>query len=335
MNGLGAVGVDGVPLSAVRRCMSVLSPHLLKIVNKSLVTCQFPESWRLGTVVAVYKQAGDPSIASNFRPITLLSHLSKIVEKVVFNQFATYISERNILYERQYAYRHCHSTEDAVLDAVDWICQNIDSGYVSTIITADLSKAFDSIDHGVLLCKLGWYGIDPSWFASYLGGRSQVVRGGSATATAVTHGVPQGSIVGPILFSLFCNDLPCHLDVEPVIYADDTHLLDRAKPEPQHLIALKARIENTLSVMQNWYRLNSLKMNPQKTECIVIGSRQSIKNTGVFNLTRAPLGYSAERAPLGGGGQILPPLPNSRTNRRSEAGEAAIESPEREDSNAH
>ena len=130
------------------------------------MTCQFPESWRLGTVVPIYKQAGDPSIASNFRPITLLSHLSKIVEKVVFNQLATYISERNILYERQYAYRHCYSTENAVLDAVDWICQNIDSGYVSTIITADLSKAFDSIDHGVLLCKLGWYGIDPSWFAT-------------------------------------------------------------------------------------------------------------------------------------------------------------------------
>ena len=136
--------------------MPVLAPHL-RIVNKSLVTYRFPESWRLGTVVPIYKQAGDPSVASNFRPITLPSHLSKIVEKVVSNQLSDYISQRNILYKRQYAYRHCHSTEDAVLDAVDWISQNIDSGFVSTIIAADLSKAFDSVDHGALLCKLGWY----------------------------------------------------------------------------------------------------------------------------------------------------------------------------------
>ena len=186
---------------------------------------------------------------------------------------------RNILYKRQYAYRHCDSTEDAVLDAVDRISQNIDSGFVSTIIASDLSKAFDSVDHGALLCKLGWYGVCHSWFASYLGGRSQVVRGGSATPIAVTHGIPQGSIVGPILFSLFCNDLPCYLDVEPVIYANDTHLLDRAKPEPQNLAALKVLIEITLSIMQNWYRSNSLKMNPQKTEFMMIFGFKTSKHS--------------------------------------------------------
>ena len=100
MNGSGAVGGDGVPLSAVRRCVPVLAPHLLRIVNKSLVTSRFPESWRLGTVVPIYKQAGDPSVASNFRPITLLSHLLKIVEKVASNQLSDYISQRNILYKR-------------------------------------------------------------------------------------------------------------------------------------------------------------------------------------------------------------------------------------------
>ena len=171
-----------------------------------------------------------------------------------------------------------------MLDAVDWISQNIDSGYVSSTVAANLSKAFDSVDHGVLLCKLEWYGIDPSWFASYLSGRSQVVRGGSTTPTIVTHGVPQGSMVGPILFSLFCNDLPCHLDVEPVIYADYTHLLDRAKPDLQNITALKARIERTLFTMQNWYRSNMLKMNPQKTEFILIGSCQNIAKSDDFHL---------------------------------------------------
>ena len=91
-----------------------------------------------------------------------------------------------------------------------------------------------------------------------------MVRGGSATPTTVTHGIPQGSIVGPILFSLFCNDLPCYLEVEPVIYADDAHLLDRANPDTQNLTALKARIENTLSIMQNWYRSNSQQLVPRR-----------------------------------------------------------------------
>ena len=283
MNSSGAVGSDGVSLSAVKRCLPVLAPHLLRIVNTSIVTCVFPETWKVATVVPIFK-SGDAATPSNFRPISLLSHLSKVTEKAVCDQLSDYLALNNVLYGQQYAYRHCHSTEDAVLDAVDWISRSIDEGEICSLTAADLSKAFDSVDHDVLLTKLGWYGIDPSWFASYLNGRSQVVRGGSATPLAVTHGVPQGSIAGPILFSILINDLPCHLSCKVIGYADDTQLLDRAKPGPLNLSALQTRIQSTLATMESWFKTNSLKMNPTKTDFILIGTRPNIKKTRDFHL---------------------------------------------------
>ena len=157
-----------------------------------------------------------------------------------------------------------------MLDAVDWVSLAIDEGEICSITTADLSKAFDSVDHGVLLNKLGWYGIDPSWFASYLSGRSQVVRGGSATPLSVTHGVPQGSIAGPILFSILINDLSCHLSCKVIGYADDTQLLDRAKPDDQNLSALQTRIQTTLATMESWFKANSLKMNQKRLSLFLL-----------------------------------------------------------------
>ena len=164
-----------------------------------------------------------------------------------------------------------------MLDAVDWISRNSERGEISSITDADLSKAFDSVDHGVLLSKLGWYGIDAGWFQSYLSGREQLLRGGSATLP-VSFGVPQGSIAGPILFSLFTNDLHCHLPGCRVIaYADDTQLLDHSLPDPQNLARLKVRMENSLYSLQLLFRSNSLKMNPSKTDLCIIGTRHAIK----------------------------------------------------------
>ena len=174
-----------------------------------------------------------------------------------------------------------------MLDAVEWISQNSERGEISTITAADLSKAFDSVDHGVLLSKLGWYGVDPAWFRSYLDGRRQLVRGGEAVLP-VRFGVPQGSIAGPILFSLFTNDLHCHLpDCRVIAYADDTQLLDHSLPDPQNLTLLKERLENSLNTMQHWFSTNSLKMNPEKTDLILVGTRQAVKKAGDFHLSIA------------------------------------------------
>ena len=172
MSSSKAVGIDGVPLFAIKKCFSVIGPHILHLINSSIYWCTFPDAWKIARVTPVFK-SGDRSDLNNFRPISILSVLSKIAEKVVCIQLTSYLSNNHILAPSQYAYRACHSTEDALLDAVEWLSRAVDQGHVATLTTIDLSKAFDSVDHSMLLRKLEWCGIASDWFASYLEGRSQ------------------------------------------------------------------------------------------------------------------------------------------------------------------
>ena len=188
------------------------------------VTCTFPNTWKLATVVTLHKSDAKDE-TSNFRPISILPVLSKVCEKIVCIQLSAYLAHCHLLSPSQYAYRTGHSTEDALVDAVEWMTRRVDDGEVVAVTSIDLSRAFDSVDHDVLLTKLCWYGIDPDWFRSYLAGRRQVVRGGFLSLP-LSHGVPQGSLVGPILFSIFTNDLPSYLPHGRLVsYADDTQLL--------------------------------------------------------------------------------------------------------------
>ena len=288
-----AVGHDGVPLSAFRQCFAVIGPHILHLVNASLSSRTFPSSWKLALVVPLHK-SGSRDSAVNFRPISILPVLSKVCEKVVCNQLASYLHTACILSPSQYAYRRCHSTEDALTDAVEWMTRRIDRGHIVAVTSVDLSRAFDSVDHDILLAKLSWYGIDPGWFASYLGGRRQVVRGGSLSLP-ISHGVPQGSLVGPILFSIFTNDLPSYLPHGRLIsYADDTQLLDSALPND--LSVLKKQQEDTLLSVQSYYTSNSLKMNPSKTTLLLVGTGQNLKKTSSFSLNIS--GHTLQPSPF-------------------------------------
>ena len=184
----------------------------------------------------------------------------------------TYLTTNHILCPQQYGFRPGLSTEAALLDAVTFATDNIDRGLVTSLVTADTSKAFDSVEHGRLLDKLGWYGIESGWFAAWLGGRTQIVRGGSISME-VTHGIVQGSVLGPILFLIFTNDLAQHIPHGRIVmYADDTQFLDADCPSDSQ--ALKSRIEETLCIGLKWFTQNRLKINPAKTEMIVLKSRR-------------------------------------------------------------
>ena len=282
MSGSKAVGLDGVPINAVRKCFPVVGPVLLNLINCTIRTGVFPSKWKVALVVPLHK-SGDVGIAKNYRPISLLSVLSKITERVVCNQLTGYLSENKILSDAQFAYRRGHSVEDALIDALDWVTKRIDSGHIVSITALDLSKAFDSVNHSVLLSKMGWYGIASDWFASYLTDRRQMVRGGTSVLP-VTCGVPQGSIVGPILFCLTVNEIQNFLPHGRLIsYADDTQLFDSSPKDSASMTSLRNRLKESLMSIEMWLRVNSLKMNPSKTEFSLLGTRQAVKENSDFH----------------------------------------------------
>ena len=265
----------------LRLTLPVVGPHLLRLVNCSIVNCDLPPLWKAAVVTALHKK-GDTDDPNNYRPISVLPVVAKLCERVVCTQLMSYLVQHHILCPQQYGFRPGLSTEAALLDAATFATENIDRGLVTSLVTADTSKAFDSVEHGRLLNKLGWYGIEPDWFSAWLRGRTQTVRGGSE-ALDVTHGVVQGSILGPVLFLLFTNDFPQHVSGGKVIimYADDTQFLDA--DYPLNIQALKSRVENSLSVALKWSVQNRLKINPAKTEMVTLRSRHlHVENFSVY-----------------------------------------------------
>ena len=166
----------------------------------------------------------------NYRPVSLLTSISKVFEKVVFTQLYEYFDKHNLFFSSQYGFRKKHSTEMAGLELTDRILKDIYNKDISLAIFMDLSKAFDTLDHQILLNKLKYYGVNDislKWFSSYLTGRQQYVEtdGFSSGLLPLTTGVPQGSILGPLLFLIYMNDIPHATDYfDFILYADDKSL---------------------------------------------------------------------------------------------------------------
>ena len=286
MSSSKAVGPDSVPLSLLRECFAVIGPHLLHVVNHSLASGRVPAVWKLATVVPLHK-GGELTEPSNFRPISVLSVVGKLVERVVCTQLLEYVTTHHILVDSQYAYRPQHSTEDAVIDIVSHAIANMDSSMVTSITSTDLSKAFDCVDRPALLAKLECYGISPHWFADYFADRRQTVKGGQASSLEVRFGVIQGSIVGPLMFLLFTNDIQCYLSesCKIVSYADDTQLIHSALPSTSGLAGLRSRVELDLAAISQWFHCNGLKINPSKTEFIVLGTPAHTRKVTGMSIT--------------------------------------------------
>ena len=272
MSSSKSVGPDGVSIQLLRRCFEVVGPHLLHVINSSLRTGSVPALWKKAIIVPLHK-SGPTSEPGNFRPISVLSVVGKLTEKVVSDQLLKYVTDNHIISDNQYAYRPRLSTEDATLDLVTQISRNMDAGQVSTVCSCDLSKAFDCVNRTSLISKLQCYGISPHWLEGYFENRQQIVKGGT-DSKEVPFGVVQGSILGPLLFLIMTNDLQCYVSssCKLVSYADDTQLVHSGLPTDSGLEDLRTIIESDLKMAAAWYKTNGLKINPTKTEFLVVGT---------------------------------------------------------------
>ena len=270
MSSSKASGEDGITVAMLRMTFSVVGPHLLNIINSSLTSGVIPVCWKTATVMPIFK-SGCREDPSNYRPISILPTVAKLAERVVCTQLLEYLISYDVLCDEQHGFRPGRSTESAMLDAVSYLTTGMDQGMVSCLTTADTSKAFDSVQHRRLLDKLGWYGIDCHWFENWLSDRCQRVRGRSGAAVAVDHGVIQGSILGPILFLLFTNDLTSSLSGgKVVLYADDAQFIHGS--DPKDMEGLQNSVQTTLSRAKDWFVQNGLKINPQKSEILLVAS---------------------------------------------------------------
>ena len=179
-----------------------------------------------------------------------------------------------------------HSTVSSLLEATDKWAYNIDRGKVNAVVFLDLKKAFDTVDHGILLSKLKKYGLHGNaynWFQSYLENRAMVcsINGTLSTSSLLTCGVPQGTILGPLLFLIYINDLPnCLTHCDPSMYADDTHITYA----DNDVTVIQRRLNEDLNNIYNWLTANKLTLNLTKTEFMLIGSRQRLSTLAMLQL---------------------------------------------------
>ena len=223
-----AVGPSSLPVNIMKLIRFVISKPLELIFNASFATGIVPSEFKVANVIPIFKNGSQYDLC-NYRPISLLSIFNKILEKLMYTRLIKFLEKNNVLSEKQFGFRSGHSTQQAILSIIDRIQRAIDHRNYSCGIFLDFSKAFDTINHNILIQKLGYYGIRgvaKDWFVSYLSDRKQfvTVNGIQSEPCEITCGVPQGSVLGPLLFLLYINDIhKCSSVLDFHLFADDAN----------------------------------------------------------------------------------------------------------------
>ncbi|XP_054259331.1 uncharacterized protein LOC128984072 [Macrosteles quadrilineatus] len=259
--------VFGVSCSVLKAVTHTIVDPLTTVVNLCLRSGCFPDALKTARAIPVFKK-GDPSLLSNYRPIAILPALSKVIESVMKIQLIKYFESNHLLADAQHGFRKGRSTTTALSSLVEQIADAFEAKDSVLLNMCDLSKAFDVVSHKIIVSKLKKYGVTGvvlQTIISYLEGRKQVVSLGGATSGVklLRHGVPQGSVLGPLLFTIVINDLA--LNNKTLLFADDTTLVTRGRDLNQ----LSADAECLLFYAKEWFSQNLLKINDDKTQTLL------------------------------------------------------------------
>ena len=271
----------------------ILVPVLTHLANCSMRTGTVPDKMKIARVIPIYKGKGERHSFTNYRPISLLPVFSKILEKMIYSKIFEFLVRYQILFKSQYGFRKGRNTSHATIDFLQTIEKAFQDQEYAIGIFCDLSKAFDTLDHNILLKKLDHYGIRGKWhewFKSYLSNRRQYIdmNGTLSEHENITVGVPQGSILGPLLFLIYINDLPASLEqLTPVMFADDTNLIVKGK----NLADLTLTINHDLKSLSEFFKANKLKLNIDKTKMVCFRKKGQtfVKENLQITLDEVPL----------------------------------------------
>ena len=292
--------VNSMPVKIFKLLSKIISPPLCKLINFSFRTGTFPNSFKIARITPIFKK-GDRQNPNSYRPISSLHFISKIFERSMANKLFSFLKKFSILHPFQFGFQRNKSTCDALIHLTEFIYNSLDNKKTVVNVLIDLRKAFDSVNHEVLLDKMFIYGIRGlplEWFKSYLSDRKQFVAVGSSRSSLKTTniGVPQGSILGPILFLLFVNDLPNSTDILlPTLFADDTTLSISHHNYNEIVPILNRELDSVL----NWTVSNKLSLNVEKTEMVIVSNKKTTHSNNQIMLGGEFIEYNDECVFLG------------------------------------
>ena len=274
LNSAKATGLDGIGPRILKLANTVLSPSIAAMINKSIETAKFPDQLKMAKLFPIHK-GGSKSDPGNYRPISILPTVSKIFEKHINKHLVSFLNKYKVIHVNQSGFRQKHSCQTALVKLIDQWMACIDNGDLVGSVFLDFRKAFDLVDHSILLDKLSLYkcrGTDLNLLSSYLQDRQQVIDSGQGLSEPahIKSGVPQGSILGPTLFLIFINDLPLHLEFCDIdLFADDATFHTKGKSKSDVEPKLQTDGENS----KIWAKNHKMKIHYDKTSCMALGTK--------------------------------------------------------------